>query len=139
MLQSVMTNVNVMDKQLASLGATQVAIGAMSGWGLAALVGGVPGAAEKLGIIDVKRVRQAHVDVIIMGGLMMAASGIDGIPDWARRSVAVGAWTNPLLFLPMAFRKDAVTKRSYALASVASFTITCSGWVGIARAARRNR
>ncbi len=121
---------------MVSLGATQVAIGALSGWGVAALVG-VPGAAERLGVVDVGRVRQAHLDIIIMGGLVMAAGAVDGVPTWARRAAAVGAWTNPLLFLPMAFRPNATSSPAYKVASVASFTVTGAGWLGIAGAARR--
>lgn len=125
-----------MDKGMVASGTTQVAIGALSGWPLAALIG-IPGSAKKLGIIDPIRLRQAHIDVIIMGGLITAAGLVDDAPKWARNSARIGAWTNPLLFVPMAFRKDAARSKSYALASVASFTITCAGWVGIAKAARR--
>lgn len=117
-------------------GTTQIAVGAASGWGLAALVA-MPALRERLGVVDHIRLRQAHLDVIIMGGLLTAAGAVDGVPPWARRAAVVGAWTNPLLFVPMAFRPDAPAKRSYAAASAVSFTVTCAGWFGIARAARR--
>lgn len=97
----------------------------------------MPGLSAKLGIDDPKRLRQAHLDVIIMGGLVTAAGTVDGAPDWARNAVRVGAWTNPLLFVPLAFKSDAGATKAYQAASVVSFTITCAGWVGIARAARR--
>lgn len=125
-----------MDQRLVSAGVTQVAVGAASGWGLAALVAS-PALRERLGVVDVARLRQAHLDVIIMGGLLAAAGSVDGVPTWARRAAVVGAWTNPLLFAPLAFRKDAVARPTYAAASAASFTVTCAGWFGIARAARR--
>lgn len=125
-----------MDPKLISAGATQIALGAASGWGLAALVGS-PELREKLGIVDAVRMRQAHIDIIIMGGLLTAAGAGVEAPTWARRAAIVGAWTNPLLFVPLAFRRDAATTKQYQLASVASFTVTCAGWFGIARAARR--
>ena len=56
-----------MDDKLVSSGVTQVAIGAASGWGLAALVA-MPELRERLGVQDVVRLRQAHLDVLIMGG-----------------------------------------------------------------------
>lgn len=125
-----------MDRELIASGTRQVAIGALSGWGLAALVG-IPGLSARLGIRDPKRLRQAHLDVIIMGGLVTAAGLVDDAPDWARTAVRVGAWTNPLLFVPMAFKTDAGATKAYQAASVASFTVTCAGWIGMARAAGR--
>jgi hypothetical protein len=125
------------DQKMRASGVTQVAIGATSGWGLAALVS-QPAVRDRLGV-DVARLRQAHLDVIIMGGLVTAAATVPGIPTWARRATVVGAWTNPLLFVPLAFRRDVAATKSYQLASVASFTVTCAGWFGIARAARRAR
>ncbi len=127
-----------MDEKLVTSGVTQVAIGAASGWPLAALVG-QPALRERLGVKDVVRLRQAHLDVLIMGGLLTAAGSVPGVPDWARRAAVVGAWTNPLLFVPLAFKKDAAATVPFQLASVASFTVTCAGWFGIARAARRSR
>jgi hypothetical protein len=126
------------DEKLVSSGVTQVAIGAASGWGLAALVG-QPALRERLGVVDVVRLRQAHLDVLIMGGLLTAAGSVPDVPDWARRAAVVGGWTNPLLFVPLAFKKDAFSSTPYVLASAASFTVTCAGWFGIARAARRAR
>lgn len=121
---------------MVAAGVTQVAVGAMSGWGLAALVG-VPGLGERLGIVDPVRLRQAHLDVLIMGGLVTAAGLVDDAPSWAKRATKVGAWSNPVLFVPLAFRPDAARSKAYVAASAASFTVTCAGWVGLALAARR--
>ena len=73
-----------------------MAIGAASGWGLAALVA-MPELRERLGVRDVVRLRQAHLDVLIMGGLLTAAGSVPGVPAWARRAAVVGACntTNP--------------------------------------------
>ncbi len=121
---------------MVAAGVTQVAVGAMSGWGLAALVG-VPGLGERLGVVDPVRLRQAHLDVLIMGGLVTAAGLVDDAPSWAKRATKVGAWTNPLLFVPLAFRPDAARSKMYTAASATSFTVTCAGWVGLALTARR--
>lgn len=121
---------------MVSAGVTQIAVGAMSGWGLAALVG-IPGLSERLGVVEPVRLRQAHLDVLIMGGLVTAAGLVDDAPTWAKRAAKVGAWTNPLLFAPLAFRPDAARSKVYTAVSAASFTVTCAGWVGLARASRR--
>ncbi len=126
------------DRTLVTAGVTQIALGALSGWGLSAVIG-LPGVAERLGVQDVHRLRQAHLDVLIMGGLVTAAGAVRDAPPWATRAVRVGAWTNPLLFVPLAFRPALVRHPAYQLASVASFTATCAGWVGLALAARRER
>lgn len=125
-----------MDATMVSMGTTQIAVGAASGWILASLVG-LPGVADRLGVVDVSAVRRAHVDVIMMGGLVTAAGAVEGVPRWARTATIIGAWTNPALFLPLAFNPAAPRSKAYQAASVASFTVTCAGWFGVARAARR--
>ncbi len=120
---------------MVAAGISQVAVGALSGWPLAAVVG-EPELAEKVGVRDVHRLRQAHVDIIMMGGLIAAAGLVEDSPEWAKTAARVGAWTNPLLFVPLAFRPGAARSPGYLAATLASFTITCAGWIGIARAAR---
>jgi len=128
-------SVATVQKALLVAGTTQVAVGALSGWPLAAVVG-LPGLADTLGVRDVQRLRQAHVDVLMMGGLVTAAALVDDAPPWATRAVRVGAWTNPLLFLPLAFRPAASRSPLYKALTTLSFAITCAGWIGMARAAR---
>lgn len=125
-----------MDQQLVSAGVSQIAIGAVSGWPLALLVSR-PGLSAKLGIVEPVRLRQAHLDVLIMGGLVAAAGQIDDAPRWAKAATRIGAWTNPLLFVPLAFNPRATKTVAYQVASAASFTVTTAGWLGLARAARQ--
>lgn len=125
-----------MERDMVASGVRQIAIGAASGWALAALYAS-PELRERVGVVDVQRLRQAHIDVIIMGGLVAAAGAVDGTPAWAKRATRVGAWTNPLLFAPMAFRQDVMGTRAYQVASVASFAVTTAGWWGVARTAKR--
>lgn len=126
----------MVDRNMVASGVGTIAAGAVSGWGLSALIA-TPGIQRKLGIVDPVRFRQAHLDIIIMGGLVTAAALVDDAPRWAQNAVRVGAWTNSLLFVPLAFRPDAPKRLPYQAASVASFTVTSAGWVGLARAARR--
>src|SRR5690606_38227927 len=104
-----------MDRGLVASGTTQVAIRALSGRGMAARVGNL-GLSRKLHIVNPIRMRQAHLDVIIMGGLVTAAGLVDDVPPWARNATRIGAWTNPLLFVPMAFKKDASGTKAYMAA-----------------------
>lgn len=126
----------IIDRKMVSAGVTQIAVGAAAGWSLAALYAS-PDLQEKAGVVDVRRLRQVHLDMIIMGGLVAVAGTVNDVPRWARTATRVGAWTNALLFVPMAFRRDAPTTKPYQAASVASFTLTSAGWLGIARAAHR--
>lgn len=120
---------------MVAAGISQVAVGALSGWPLAAIVG-QPELAEKAGVKDVHRLRQAHVDIIMMGGLIAAAGLVEDSPGWAKTAARIGAWSNPLLFVPLAFRPGAAQSPGYVAATVTSFAITCAGWIGIAHAAR---
>lgn len=125
-----------MERDLVAAGTRQIALGAISGWALSGLYAD-PKLRAKAGVNDIVRLRQAHVDFIIMGGLLTAAGVVDGTPTWAKRAAAIGGWTNPLLFVPMAFRDDVMKSKGYLAASVASFVVTTAGWLGIANAARR--
>lgn len=125
-----------MSRRLAAAGLLQVAAAAGTGWPLAAVTA-KPELLDRAGITSIRRLRQCHVDLLMMGGLITAAGAACDPPGWAETAVVVGGWTNPALFLPMAVDPKVTTKPAYMAASVASFVITSLGWAGVARAAWR--
>lgn len=122
-------------------GLAEVALGALAGWPYT-LVRQNPEAARRLlGIRSAARVRQWHLDLAMLGGLTVGlGTAVPDAPRWARLPLAVGAWTNAMLFLPLAFRPEVDDSPIYKATAGASFVATSVGFVGMAvEGARRWR
>ncbi|WP_372789516.1 hypothetical protein [Paraconexibacter sp.] len=124
---------------LVASGATELAAAALTGW-VYTLCRQQPDVARSLGIKSVPRIRQWHLDLAALGTASIAA-GL-AAPDASRtatNALRVGAWTNAMAFLPLAFKPDIDEHPAYIAAVTASFTATTVGFCGIAAAARRAR
>jgi hypothetical protein len=121
-------------------GLAELAAGALSGW-LYTLVIVDRERARALGIKSGARVRQAHLDLIALGGLTaMAGTAVPDLPRWVRWPLGVGAWTNASSFIPLAFEPELTKRPLYRAAVGASFVATSVGFTGLAvTAARRVR
>jgi hypothetical protein len=122
-------------------GLAEVAAGALAGWPYT-LVRQDPEAARRLlGIRSAARVRQWHLDLAMLGGLTVAVgTAVPDAPRWASFPLAVGAWTNAMAFLPLAFAPDVDKHPAYRALAGASFVATSVGFVGMAvEGARRRR
>ena len=88
---------------------------------------------QKLGVKRPRRVLQAHLDLIVMGVILIALGvAAPGLPSPWSVFLVVGAYTNALLFLPLAFY-DAKPKDLRAiLAQVVSFSLVSLGTVSAA-------
>jgi hypothetical protein len=124
---------------LLASGLTELAAGALSGW-VYTLTRTQPDAARRLGIVNGGRIRQWHLDLAMLGTATVACA--TAVPD-APRPVAValgtGAWTNAMLFLPLAFKPDLDAKAGFKGAALASFTATSVGFTGMAATAIARR
>ncbi len=121
-------------------GATELAVGALTGWPYALAVSDGE-RVRKLGIRSVPRLRQWHLDLIALGALTMLVG--TAVPDLPRRvawPLAVGAWTNANAFGLLAFNPDADKHRAYQAAVGTSFASVTWGCVSLAvLVARRMR
>jgi hydroxylaminobenzene mutase len=114
---------------LTAAGMVSLALGAVSGF-LLALAVDSPDALRRAGVAHPARVRQLHLDWIVMGLVLVAtATAVPGLPDWAGALVLVGAIVNPLLFVPLGFRAAIAQNRAYRLVTLASFVALSSGLV----------
>jgi hypothetical protein len=118
-------------------GLTELALGALSGWVYTVAVKR-PDLLRRVGIASPSRIRQWHLDL----GMLGAYSVVCGlaVPD-APRSVTValgvGAWTNAMSFLPLAFDEDLMNRPVYLVPVVGSFLATSVGFTGMAATAWR--
>jgi hypothetical protein len=93
---------------------------------------------QKLGIRSRARLRQWHLDLIILGALTAAAPRL--VPDLPRKvglPLAAGAWVNANAFGVLAFRPELVDHRLYKAGVGASFVSTTWGFTGLAAVAWR--
>src|SRR4051794_3961333 len=120
---------------LVAAGVTELALGALTGWPMAVAVNR-PDDLPKIGIRSGARLRQWHLDLIMLGSLTAAASKF--VPDPPRRvavPLAVGAWTNANAFGVLAFRPELKDHPVYKAGVVASFVSTSWGFTGLAAVA----
>ena len=124
---------------LLSSGLVELAAGALSGW-VYTFAKTQPEMAKQVGIVSTPRIRQWHLDLAMLGTATIAAA--KAVPDPPRHvavALGVGAWTNAMAFLPLAFRPDLDEKLLFKAGAVASFTATSVGFTGMAVTALRRR
>ena len=116
-------------------GLTELAAGALTGWPMALAVSS-PDDLAKIGIRSGARLRQWHLDLIMLGSLTAAAPTI--VRDPPRKvaiPLAIGAWTNANAFGVLAFRPELKDHPAYRAAVAASFITTSWGFTGLAAVA----
>lgn len=124
---------------LVTSGLAELAAGALSGW-VYTFTRTQPEKAREVGIANPARIRQWHLDLAMLGSATVAA-GV-AMPDAPRpvaAALGVGAWTNAMLFLPLAFRPDLDQGMPFRAAALASFTATSVGFAGMAGTALARR
>jgi hypothetical protein len=118
-------------------GLTQIAIGALAGFPYAATTY----EPELLGRLRVRapdRIRQLHLDLIMMGGLVTATGvALPRLPRAVTVALAVGCWTNALAFAPLAITPSIATSPAFRTAVTASFVTTSAAWITAAAVAVR--
>jgi hypothetical protein len=116
-------------------GLTELALGALTGWPMALSVSS-PEDLRKIGIRSGARLRQWHLDLIMLGGLTAASSRFVPEPPAAVAvPLAVGAWTNANAFGILAFRPELKEHPLYKTGVIASFISTSWGFTSLAAVA----
>lgn len=114
------------------VGASELAFGALSGWVIALSIER-PDVLRRAGVKAIPRLRQAHIDYIVMGVILIALGlAAPGLPRLWQALLVVGALVNPTLFLPLAFRPDSAKLTWYRVITVLSFTAMSTGTVAAA-------
>lgn len=112
-----------------AVGLVSLALGAVSGFALLAAVD-KPALLRRVGVVDFVRVRQVHLDWIIMGVVMIAVGlAVPDMPVWAGVLTLVGGVVNPATFVPMAFSSKVASTRIFQLVSFISFCSLSAGLV----------
>jgi hypothetical protein len=121
---------------LVAAGAVEIALGALLGFPYAAAVEGSDASRRILVAMRVnhpRRLRQLHLDLIIMGGLLVAiGAALPDLPLAVALAVGIGGWTNALLFAPLMVDERQQERRWFRGATAVSFVTVAGGWVGVA-------
>jgi hydroxylaminobenzene mutase len=114
---------------LVGIGLVSISVGAVSGFALAAAVE-KPGSLRRLGVVDPHRLRQVHLDWIIMGVLLVAVGmAVPSLAWYVVVPIGFGGIVNPLSFLPMAFSKTVHEAAWFRGGSYLSFVALSGGLV----------
>ncbi len=118
---------------LIKLGICELATGALSGWAMVAMVE-KPEALKRLGVRQLGRIRQTHLDLLMQGTILAAVgAAVTSVPTWIGILLVVGAYVAPLTLGVLAFRpelqKGSIVYRGLNTAVLAGFTVA---WVALA-------
>jgi hypothetical protein len=120
-------------------GLTELALGALSGWVYTAAVKR-PDLLRNVGIKSPSRIRQWHLDLGMLGAYTVVCGlAVPDAPRAVEVALGIGAWTNAMSFLPLAFREDLIDRPIYLVPVVGSFVATSVGFAGMALAAWQRR
>ncbi len=118
---------------LVKLGICELAAGALSGWAMIAMVD-KPEALKRLGVRQLGRIRQAHLDLLMQGTILTAVgAAVTSVPTWIGALLVIGAYIAPLTLGVLALRPDlqkgSIAYRGLNTAVLAGFTVA---WVALA-------
>ncbi|HEX3239448.1 MAG TPA: hypothetical protein VHR18_04855 [Solirubrobacterales bacterium] len=114
------------------IGLVELALGGLLGWAMVVRED-KPEWLKRIGVVAPHRIRQVHLDYVMMGLILIAVGlAIPDLPTAIAVALVFGTFVNPLLFVPLAFA-PAVEKRGWyrALATI-SFIGVSGGLVAAA-------
>lgn len=115
-----------------SAGAILLAVGALLGW-LVAINVDRPELLARMGVRHAHRVLQVHLDYLMMGLILLAVgTAFPRLPTWVTTFIMIGAVTNPLLFVPLAFRQEFSQRPWYKVLAFISFGLVSIGLLAVA-------
>lgn len=114
------------------IGLVELALGGLLGWAMV-VRDEKPEWLRRIGVVAPQRVRQVHLDYVMMG-LILIGVGL-AVPDLTTAIAAAlvfGTLVNPFLFVPLAFDPDADKRTWYRALAVVSFVGVSGGLVAAA-------
>ncbi len=118
---------------LSQLGICELAVGVLSGW-LMVLTLESPELLRRIGFRHLGRIRQAHLDVLFQGVILVAVGlAVDPLPTWIGVLLVIGAFLAPLLLGILAFdgslQKESIPYKAINTVVLGGFTV---GWIALA-------
>lgn len=112
-------------------GLVELAFGVLTGWVYGACKA-APATMQSLGIRSPDRIRQWHLELMMQGAFTVACGlAVPSRPRVVAVALAVGAWSSPSAFLPVAFKPELEARPAFRMVAVLTNVATTIGYVGI--------
>lgn len=114
------------------VGLAELALGALLGWAMVVREE-APQWLTRIGIVAPHRIRQVHLDYVMMGLISVAVGlAVRDLPTVLALALVFGTLVNPFLFVPLAFDPEVEKRLWYRILSVISFFALTGALVGAA-------
>lgn len=113
-------------------GLIELALGGLLGWAMV-LREERPELLRRIGIVAPQRIRQVHLDYVMMGLILIAVGVVvPDLPTVIAIALVFGTAVNPFLFVPLAFDPDTEKRAWYRVLATVSFICVSGGLVAAA-------
>ena len=103
------------------VGLVELALGGLLGWAMV-MREEKPEWLKRIGIVAPHRVRQVHLDYVMMGLILIGIGlAVPDLPTGVAAALVFGTAINPFLFVPLAFDPDLQGRAWYRALAVVSF------------------
>lgn len=114
------------------IGLIELALGGLLGWAMV-LRGERPELLKRIGIVAPQRIRQVHLDYVMMGLILIGVGlAVPDLPTPIAVALVFGTLVNPFLFVPLAFDPGVERRAWYRALAVVSFIGVSGGLVAAA-------
>jgi hypothetical protein len=114
------------------IGLVELALGGLLGWAMV-LRQEAPEFLRRIGVVAPQRIRQVHLDYVMMGLILIAVGlAVPDLPTAIAVPLVFGTLVNPFLFVPLAFDPDIEKRLWYRTLAVVSFIGVSGGLVAAA-------
>ena len=114
------------------IGLVELALGGLLGWAMV-LRQESPELLRRIGIVAPQRIRQIHLDYVMMGLILIGVGlAVPDLPTAIAIALVFGTAVNPFLFLPLAFDPDVDQRLWYRAVAVVSFVAMSGSLVAAA-------
>jgi hydroxylaminobenzene mutase len=114
------------------IGLIELALGGLLGWAMVIRRERLEWL-SRIGIVAPQRIRQVHLDYVMMGLILIAVGlAVPDLPTAVAVALVFGTAVNPFLFVPLAFAPDTEKQLWYRLLSIVSFIGVSGGLVAAA-------
>jgi hydroxylaminobenzene mutase len=117
---------------LVKLGICELAVAALSGWAMVAVVQR-PEALRRVGFRHLGRIRQTHLDLLFMGVIVTVVGlAVQPLPVWVGVLLIAGAYMQPMMLLVLAVDAQMTENIVYAGFNGMLFLASSIAWVSLA-------
>jgi hypothetical protein len=114
------------------IGLIELAIGGLLGWAMV-MRKEAPELLRRIGIVAPQRIRQIHLDYVMMGLILIGVGlAVPDLPTAIAIPLVFGTAVNPFLFVPLAFDPEVEKRAWYRAGAVVSFVGVSGGLVAAA-------